>query len=43
MVANVLKDLFDRIVNLREVTNSGEEWGRSISGVIKEWKERWAS
>jgi hypothetical protein len=40
---NVLKDLLDRIVSLREVTNSGEEWGRNIPCAINEWKMQWAS
>lgn len=38
---NVFKDLLDRVVNLRDTTNTGEEWGNCISKVIKQWKEDW--
>lgn len=35
----VFKDFLDRVVNLREITNTGEEWGKGISKVIREWKK----
>ncbi|MGI6427050.1 MAG: AlwI family type II restriction endonuclease [Natronincolaceae bacterium] len=39
---DVIRDLFERIVDLRDVTNSGQEWGKLIPQTIKEWKEDWA-
>lgn len=39
---NIIKDLLDRIINLREVTTDGNEWETKIPVVIEEWKRDWS-
>lgn len=40
---DIIKDLFTGIVNLKEITSNGEEWGKAIPGVINRWKHTWDS
>ncbi len=38
---NVLRDLLDRIVRLRDSVDNGIDWEAMIPDVIQEWKESW--
>jgi len=37
----VIRDLFDRVIALKDSTNNGEEWGKQIPAAIEAWKHYW--
>ncbi|MHC1630859.1 MAG: AlwI family type II restriction endonuclease [Methanotrichaceae archaeon] len=40
---SVIKDLYDRIVELKKSTNNADEWGNRICTEIEVWKTNWQS
>ena len=40
---SVIKDLYDRIVELKNSTNDADEWGNQICTEIEVWKTNWRS
>lgn len=40
---NIIRDLLDRIIALKDVTENGREWVQSIPKVIGEWEEKWSA
>ncbi len=40
---HIIKDLYDRIVELKNSTNDADEWGNQICTEIEDWKTNWRS
>jgi hypothetical protein len=40
---HIIRDLFDRIIALKDKTNNSTEWQNQIFNAINDWKQLWQS